>query len=462
MQVDGALSSDDLGRKGIRGYVFANGRFDLRHEIKLDFSLGAVSDIAYLNDYDISPQDRLDSHISLTRVKRDSLTEARLTHYQSLRASENDDTQPTMMASLSHERRMFEGLMGGELRAAAALHGHMRWSKQGNDGSDPGIEPDGRDVSRLSADLSWRKRWTLMGGLRAGLRTHLWMDRYSTGQDETAKRVVSRAMPGVALDLRLPLARAGAGGGGTLIEPIAMIGWTGGTRGGNPNDESTRVEFDEGNLLALSRFPALDRREHGLSGVMGLRWLYRAPDDWSASLAMGQVWREEADLDFTRSSGLERERSDLLIAAQFLHPAGYSLSARGLLDPSQRLTKAEASASYGNDRYDLSASYLLLTTDLSEDRDTAQSEWTLDGVYRIDDHWQSTALARYDIAGRRLDRTGLGLQYRNECVRVTVSAARKFASATNLEPSTDFDLSVALTGFSSGGSAKEYARTCAN
>lgn len=460
--VEGALSSDNLMQDTLRGYLFAEGNFDLRNDFKLEFAVKAVSDIAYLNDYGIPGGDRLDSKLSLTRTRWNSLIEASVIHYQSLRAAENDDTQPTVLARGSYERRIFPRGLGGEFRTSIQAQGHLRWSSRPVDGPDPDLDVDGRDVTRVNAELSWRNRWTLAGGLRAGVSGHLWLDHYSTAQDATAAPSVSRAIPGLAVELRLPLARRGALGGRSLLEPILMAGYTGGDRLQNPNDESTRVEFDQGNLLSLSRFPAPDRREHGLTGVAGLRWLHQAPSGWTAQLSLGRVWRETADPAFSRSSGLEGNRSDWLIAGAFMHPAGLSLSARGLLDTENRLSKAEARAGFTNDRFDVSASYLLLTTDLAEDRPKAQSEWTLDGSYRINRHWSTSVEARYDLADRRLDRTGLGLQYQNECVLVDISASRKFASATNLEPSTDFDLSVALKGFSTGGSAKEYRRTCAH
>jgi LPS-assembly protein len=109
---------------------------------------------------------------------------------------------------------------------------------------------------------------------------------------------------------------------------------------------------------------------------------------------------------------------------------------------------------------DLGASYVLLVADPAEGRTKAQSEWTFDGRYELTRHWETTSEARYDLVGQRLDRFGLGLRYRNECVEVDLGATRKFASATNLEPSTDFDLTVALKGFGTGGSDREYRRTC--
>ena len=89
--------------------------------------------------------------------------------------------------------------------------------------------------------------------------------------------------------------------------------------------------------------------------------------------------------------------------------------------------KAEARASWANDRVDLGATYVMLVEDPLEDRDESQAEWGFDGSYRFSTNWTTSAEWRYDLADRRLDRTGLGLQYRNECVQVGASVVRRFA-----------------------------------
>lgn len=460
LALTGALSSDTLA-PGERGYLFADGTFKVAKNYKLSFNLKGVSDDAYLNDYDISTADRLASNITLSRVSADRFMETGVRNYQTLRDYEDNATQPRFIADYRSERRYFPRI-GGELRFGAEVHGHLRQSTLDTDGSDLDTEVDGRDVTRINADFNWRNRWTLAGGLRAGVTGHLWVDRYITKQDVTSDPEVSRAIPGVALELRYPMQRLAAGGGRTLLEPVVQLGWVGGDRLRNPNDESTRVEFDEANLLSLSRFPTSDRREHGATLAAGMRWLHRAPDGWSAGLTMGKVWRETADADFSLSSGLSGSGSDLLIAGRFANPLGLTLSARGLLDSDALFSKAEARAGWSTHRMDLGASYLLLVTDPDEDRTQRQSEWTFDGRYQITQKWATSGEARYDLADQRLDRIGLGLQYRNECIQVDLQATRKYASATNLEPSTDFDLTVALRGFGVGGSGKEYRRTCSN
>lgn len=456
----GGVTSDTLMEDNLRGYLFADGSFRLPRDYKLSFNLKSVSDDAYLYDYDLDDKDRLASDLSLSRIKYDSFMQTSVRNYQTLRDFESNSTQPRFIADYRLERRFFPGLMGGELRLAAETHGHLRQSKNDTDGPDADSDIDGRDVTRINAEMSWRNRWTLPGGIRAGLSTHLWVDHYLTEQDVTSDPEVSRAIPGIAAEFRYPLQRQGPAGGRTLLEPVLQFGWVGGERLRNPNDESTRVEFDEANLLTLSRFPASDRREHGATLAAGMRWLHQAPAGWSTALTFGKIWRETADADFSRSSGLTGTSSDLLLAGRFSNPLGITLSARGLLDHDGSVSKAEARAGWSNTRMDLGASYLLLSTDPDEYRDRTQSEWTFDGRYQLNRHWSTSSEARYDLADQRVDRVGLGLQYRNECIQVDFRVKRDYASSSIVEPSTDFDLTIALTGFGAGNSGKEYRRTC--
>jgi LPS-assembly protein len=460
IEVEGAVGTDTLGRDGARGYVFATGAFGLPRDFRLSFDLKAVSDAAYLNDYGISSTDRIDSTLALSRTRRDTLIDARAVYVESLRDSTDNDTQPSGILDIRTERRLFPARIGGELRLAAEAHGHRRASQNDTDGPDADSDADGRDVTRLSAEARWQNRWTLPVGLRAGLTTHLWADRIVTRQDAAAEPLVSRLTPGAAAELRWPLARTGPGGGRTLLEPVVQLGWIGGTRPGNANDESSRVEFDEASLLDTSRFPSGDRRDHGTTLAAGLRWAHQAPQGWQAALTLGQVWRETPDADYTQSSGLSGTESDLLVAGRFANENGLSILARGLFGTDGDFNKAEARADWTTRRLDLGASYVLLLSDPAETRDRTQSEWSLDAGYRINSRWATATDWRYDLADRRLDRVGLGLQYRNECVEVALSATRRLASSTNLDPSTDFSLTVALLGFSTGGSAKETLRSC--
>ncbi|WP_299785595.1 LPS assembly protein LptD [uncultured Marivita sp.] len=459
--VNGAISRDSLEPE-VRGLLFAEGVFRLPRDFRLSFDIEAVTDESYLNDYNSDfKKDRLDSAITLSRTTRDTFFSVGAIHYESLTDGENNATQPTIIGDLRYNRRFFPTRLGGEVRLGFQTHGHYRYSDTDIDGSDADSVVDGRDVARANLDLSWRDRWTLPGGVRAGAITQLWIDRFLVDQDAAAEGDYTEVTPAASVELRWPLVKTAANGARVMVEPVAQLGWIGGERSGVPNDESTRVEFDEGNLLSLSRFPAPDRRERGLIGAAGLRWMRDDPEGWRAALTVGRVWRDEFDSDFSRSSGMDSKASDWLVAGQFAHENGIQLLARGLYDIEQtRFTKAEMRANLSGDAYTLGASYILLTTDPLEDRDDAQSQWRVNGRYNIDRNWTATGNTRYDIAEGQFLTAGVGAEYRNECVAVDFSVSRSFASSTNLEPSTDFGLTVALTGFSTGGSGKEYRRSC--
>ncbi|MFA8385526.1 MAG: LPS-assembly protein LptD [Pelagibaca sp.] len=460
--VNAAISRDSLEREDVRGLFFVEGAFNLPRDFRLSFDIEAVSDEAYLNDYNSDfKKDRLDSALTLSRTQRDQFFSLGLIHYESLTDGENNATQPTIIGDLRYSRRFFPKRIGGEARLGFQLHGHYRYSDRNIDGPDTDNVVDGRDMARANLDLSWRDRWTLPGGLRAGAVAQLWVDHFIVEQDAMAGGDYTEVTPAASVELRWPLVRQTASGARVLVEPIAQVGWVGGERSGVPNDESTRAEFDEGNLLSLSRFPAPDRRERGLIGAAGLRWMRQDPEGWRAALMLGRVWRDELDSAFSRSSGQDSTLSDWLVAGQFAHQNGLQLLARGLYDSDQlRFTKAEMRANFNQQRYALGASYILLTTDPREDRADAQSQWLVNGRYNIDRNWVAKGNSRYDIAEGQFLNAGLGAEYRNECVVVDFSVSRNFASSTNLEPSTDFGLTVALTGFSTGGSGKEYRRSC--
>ena len=462
ISVNGAISRDSLDRGEVRGLFFAEGAFRLPRDFRLSFDIEAVSDEAYLNDYNSDfKKDRLDSALTLSRTQRDQFFSLGLIHYESLTDGENNATQPTIIGDLRYNRRFFPKRIGGEARLGFQLHGHYRYSNRDIDGTDADSVVDGRDVARANLDLSWRDRWTLPGGLRAGAVAQVWVDHFIVDQDAMAEGDYTEVTPAASAELRWPLVKQTASGARVLVEPIAQVGWVGGERSGVSNDESTRAEFDEGNLLSLSRFPAPDRRERGLIGAAGLRWMRQDPEGWRAALTLGRVWRDELDSAFSRSSGQDSTVSDWLVAGQFAHQNGLQLLARGLYDSEQlRFTKAEMRANLTQERYALGASYILLTTDPREARADAQSQWRVNGRYNIDRNWVAKGSSRYDIAEGQFLNAGLGAEYRNECVVVDFSVSRNFASSTNLEPSTDFGLTVALTGFSTGGSGKEYRRSC--
>ena len=470
VEFNGAVSDDTFGRDHTKAYIFGFGRFDLPADFKLTFNIEATNDDTYLLNYDFSDKDRLDSQIAIARTKRDEFIRGAITNFHSLRVNERNATLPTFAGDAEYERRLHPGgAVGGELRFATSLHSHYRASNLNTDGADQDLYADGRDVTRLRTSASWQRSWTLAAGLRAQVLTGIDFDSFQIHQaGTTSQSNATEITPSGAIRLRWPLLKVTNSGASHVIEPMAQLAWVGGSNPNVPNDESTRVEFDEGNLLSLSRFPSPDRRERGASAAYGLSWTRFAPKGWQSSLVVGQVVRDQTLFEpngsgltsFTGSSGLQHKTSDILAAGQIKTANGIILTARGIFDQNLNATKAETRASWNNKLANIGATYIWLQKDFFENRPKAVSEIAFDGSYRIARHWTASADWRYDVVTNQNVRAGIGIKYTNECVNISLSASRRFTSSTILSPSTSFSLTVGIRGFSTRTQDKSFVRSC--
>ena len=449
--LEGAHTRDDLVPGEARGYLFGSGYFELTRGYRLDFSLQTASDNAYLVDYGLDDLDRLQSEVSVSRYKHNAAFRTRLIYYDSLRDTDDDSLLPTLVFDSTLERRYFPRAIGGELRLGIDLHQHNRTSN---------LDILGRDIGRATADLSWLRSWILPGGLRADSELGLAGDVLRIEQDSNFEGNVARAPPRAGFRLSYPLLRTEGSGATQLLEPVVQIGWSEIHGSDVPNDESTFVEFDRGNLLSLSRFPAEDRREDGQVVAYGINWARYGVQGWETSATLGQVWRDTADPDFTQTSGLSGTSSDVLVAAQLRYDRKLALTARMLLDGAFSFSKAELRGDWTGNRAQLSGTYLWLGPDAAESRSQELSEIYLNGGYDISPSWEASANLRYDVSDDRATRAGVGLVYRNECVTVDLSVNRRFTSSTSIEPTTDFGFTIALSGFSVDAGPETYRRSC--
>ena len=452
LNIAGAFSRDSILPGENRGYLFADGQFALGRDFTLGFNAEYSSDTAYLQSYGTSGKDRLDSGLSLVRVRADDLFVASLTQYESLREGETNDTLPPFVAALSFERRIEPALIGGTLTLRSGAESFLRY--------DPTPGDAGRDVSRLGLGADWQRDWVLPGGILAGVQGGIDLDYYSFADDPAYAGPVLRRAPGLAVTLRWPWARTGPTGVTHVIEPVFSLGWSDTSGGAVPNEDSTQVEFDEANLFALTRFPGQDGRETGWRSSFGLNWTQIDPAGWSTTLTFGRIVRGNAVPELSAASGLSGVASDWLLAGQINLDGGFALTARTLFDDTLDFAKTDARLNWANDRLTLNAAYVWLPADVNEARDRPISEWTIDSSFRVNDQWILSADGRYDVVADRPSRAGFGIGWRNECVTVDLSISRRYTESTTVDPATDFGLSVNLNGFSAGRATTRTAATC--
>lgn len=456
IEINTAFSRDEILPGEDRGYLFAKGTFTTKRGYTLKFDIQTVSDDTYLADFDISDTDRLSSTLGLSKANRDKLVRTSFTTYKTLRSSEDQDTVPTNVVAGTYEKRLFPRHLGGEFQFGLDLLSFNRASSVA--GTE--TESNGRDVTRVSADASWQRNWSLPYGVQANWITALGVDSVALSDDDFFENDAIQVTPATAVTFRLPLARTTASGAKQIIEPIAQLGWSNISGDDIPNETSNISEFDQGNLLSLSRFPEDDARDDGTRFVYGLNWSHFDPKGWETSASVGQIFRSDALSDFTQSSGLDGISSNLLLASQLRTQDDLTLTARGLLDTDLSITKAEFRGDWENDKLDLSGSYIWLEADEDEDRDDDTSELWLDGSYRINSSWKSLANVRYDIDGNRATRAGVGVSYSNECVTLSLSFRRSYTSTTSVEPQTDLGFTLSLNGFSVKSGNTSQRRSC--
>ncbi|NSX55724.1 LPS-assembly protein LptD [Parasulfitobacter algicola] len=452
--MNGAVTDDDLRPGEFRGYLFAEGQFDLPRDFKLIFDIETTSDDAYLLDYGFSSRDRLDSELALTRTVRDENFYAGITQFQSLREDEGNSTLPPLLSDISYTRRLTPSSFGGILDLTTEVHSHYRYSDE---------DVVGRDVTSASARAHWNRSWTFGPGVVGRTDVAMFADYYIIGDDQAnfEDEMVTRLTPYLAAELRWPLAQTTHNGVRHVVEPVAQIVWTDDDTEDVPNEDSTRAELDEGNLYSLSRFPGTDAYERGMRTTFGGTYTRYDPANWSIALTLARSYRTEDLGQFTDASGLSGSASDWLAVAQFAIGDNLTFTNRTILDDDLGLGKNETRLDWISEQLNVGTSYIWLDEEIAEDRPDSISEWNVDAGFLINRNWSGTTDWRYDFVADRAARAALGLTYENECVAVGLSLSRRFTSSDSVRPTTDFDLTVALTGFSTGGSSKRSkARSC--
>lgn len=457
--LQGALSRDDATTEDWRGYVTASGTFRLPDQFELSFAGQAVSDADYFTDYNLPEKDRLSWRVAIERTRQDESFSGGVTTFHTLRTDESNETQPSALTDLNFERRFPAPTLGGEAGLKLQAFSFGRPSHVGTDVNGDGVV-DGRDVSRVSVALDWRRDWVTSSGLVIAALAQARGDVYHVMDDRGLAGEHSRMTGTVGVELRYPMVKRESATGATqVLEPVLQVMTSPDRTMRVPNEDSTTAEFDEGNLFSFSRFPGVDRVETGDRINAGVMWTRDAGNGWILRAAGGRVYREAPVLGFNSGSGQEAATSDWLGALRLSLPYGLNATGRGLLADDLALTRGELNLGVEREKYDLTATYLWAAPDISDAREDYTSEMLVGGGVYVSPQWRVSAQQRYDFEHDRTVRTDLGLTFLNECVLFDVSLSRRQKSSTNVKPVTNINLKLDFLGFG-GGHAAGPARVC--
>ncbi len=445
--VEGAVTHDDLLND--RGYLFATGKLQLPRGYTAYGQAEFVSDNAYLFEYGYSEKDRLTNQIGIGRVRNKDRFRASVSAFKTLRDDEIPirDTLPSQFIEAEYLREIPDLSFGGRTTASVGFYALERPSS---------ADVLGRDVSRISTAINWKRGWTLTPGIIANTELGFRADAYTTAQDSNFESELVRTVPRAAVELRWPMSRRTGTGATEVLEPILRVDIS--DTGGDvvPLEDSRVVEFDEANLFSPTRYPGFDGAEDGVRVALGASWQRVDPNGWVLDVALGRVANLTGNLGFGEGSGLEGDRSEWLLSGRLSVGDAFHIISRSLFDTDVQFTLSETRIDWQSDRLRFGTNYIFAVPEPSEERTDSLSEWSLDGQYQINDRWTASADWRYDFNADRATRTGLGMEYRTECADVELTVSRRFADSTSVDPTTEFRFRVSLTGI--GGRGTDTAR----
>ncbi|MEM8553851.1 MAG: LPS assembly protein LptD [Pseudomonadota bacterium] len=437
----GAYSQDSTEQGPERGYLFLEGAFRLPNRINLRFDLETTSDDAYLVDYLYAGKDRLDSAISLTRVTNNSRAQAEFVYYNSLRASEDNQTIPSLVTDLCLDRRWQVDQLPGFVDLSLVGHSHVRRSDE---------DIDGRDQIHGRAFLGWRHATANRAGIRFAADARVIGDVKHISQDSTFPDLQSAITPGLAFSTSWPWQKTNAKGTTQIIEPVVQLVWTGDYNIDAPGDDSS-ITFDKANLFGFQRIAGLDEVEDGLRFNLATRWRRFDTDGLSVELTLGRVFRETENEFFTPGTGLSGVRSDWLAQVDWDYKNALTVRTLNLIQDDGSLTLNETRLRLRTQPLSMAAGYVWQIEDPALNQAEDLSELTFDAIYNIAPGWNARVDLRRDLITNRTVTTEFGLGFKNECIKVDFSGLRRFRNTVAAEATYTYGVTVSLTGFGTGG-----------
>ena len=413
-----------------RGAIQGEGRFSLGGDLGWGFDINLASDDTYLRRYNYSDADRVTSRLFAVKENERLFAEANAYYFQSFRPDEDGDTIPLALPELRLRYRALEDPTYGIANATANL---LRLERE-----------EGRDVTRLSAGLTWERQFVMDVGAVvtpfAGARADAYLtDRDSTTDNDPEGRV--SALAGV--DVRMPFIAENSLGT-HIIEPVVQIVFAPyqGAQDDFPNEDSLDLNFDETILLTgESRFAGLDRIEAGPRVNVGVRYDFTSESGFGVEAAYGRVFRSRDNEAFSSTSGLRNAESDHVGALRLKFDPYFDITGRFRAseeDYDLERTEIYARGSYGP--VSAVGAYVRLGADAFSGFADDREEISGKGILRITEEWTAYAGGRRDLEDDRLVDAEGGVTYENECCFIDMSVSRRSNDDRDAEDGTNFGL----------------------
>lgn len=446
------FNGDPNARSDPRGYLFANGRFQLDPAWSVEGSVRVASDRTFLRRYDISREDRLRSYGELARIDDDSYLSIAGWATQTLRLNTDQGQVPVALPVIDYRRIVPDRTLGGQFTLQLNSLAIAR--------------DEGQDTQRAFAAAMWD--WWAITPLGQLLRLSALArgDVYHTDETLLTETVFYRGEEGwnaravglAAADLEWPLVGRLLGGEQVLTPRLQLVATPPIRNLDVPNEDARAIDLEDSNLFALNRFPGYDRIEDGVRLTYGLDWQLQRPG-WLVRANIGQSYRLGKDPDILiDGTGLSERVSDIVGRSEVTFRRFLKLVHRYRLDKdSLALRRNEFDAVIGSRNTYLEVGYLRLDRDIDAEIEDLEDREELRFAARalFARHWSVFGSGIINLTGEQEDpfsgsdgfepiRTRLGIAYEDDCLEIGLTWRRDFVNAGDAQRGNTFQLTFAL------------------
>lgn len=435
-----------------RGYIDANGRFQVSSDWSFSGSVRLASDRTFLRRYDISRDDRLRSTVNLERITDRSYLSIAGWVTQTLRLNADQGQVPLALPAIDFRQKIGGQVLGGNLMVQANSLALLR--------------NDGQDTRRAFAGAQWDLRRLTPMGQVVTLTGLVRGDIYSTSNSIATGTLAYRGSEGwttrgiatAALDIEWPFAGQAFGGTQVFKPRLQLVASPKIRNLAVPNEDARAIDLEDSNLFALNRFPGYDRVEDGSRVTWGVDWSLQRPG-WRIKTTIGQSFRLQ-DVSpglFPEGTGLSERVTDFVGRTEVRFRNLVQFTHRFRLDKGNlAVRRNEIDATIGSRSTYLEVGYLRLNRDIATVEDLRDREevraaarvaiarkWSVfgSGVFNLTDVEEDPI---FQPDGFQPIRTRLGVAYADDCIEFGATWRRDFIDAGDARRGNAFQVFFAL------------------
>jgi LPS-assembly protein len=446
------LSGIGTGKENFRGYLFANGKFQLSPNWSVTGSIRLASDRTFLRRYDISRDDRLRSVLQAERIDDNSYLSIAGWYTQLLLVRRPQGQVPIAIPEIDYRRRLTDPVLGGQVELQANTLALTR--------------TEGQDTQRAFARAQWSFRRISAWGQEITLTALLRGDVYHS--DDNARTLTpsyrgeegwqARGVAIGALDVKWPFVGPLLGGTQVITPRLQLVASPPIRNLEIPNEDSRSIDLEDSNLFALNRFPGYDRVEDGMRLTYGVDWQVDLPG-WRVKTTIGQSYRlSRKPALFPQGTGLTERFSDVVGRTEVRFRDFVKFTHRFRLDKDNlAVRRNEIDATVGTDQTYLELGYLRLNRDIDLSFEDLQDREELRAAGRVAfaKYWSVFGSAVVNLTDREEDprftsdgfeplRTRLGLTYEDDCLELGFVWRRDYVAVADARRGNIFRVYVNL------------------